>query len=289
MLIQALESLYGAKLLDRSQPGRVGLTAAGEILYAYAKQIADRHRRARCDITDMRQRNRTDIRIAATATFENHIIPAVVADFHKRNPKIKIEISVVNAGEIFELLQSGDIDIGIAEEMPLRKKFSVIPFLSDQLLLIVHKGHPWSGKKTVSIRKVAKAPLILREEASRTGQIVRKIFAVNGIDISELNIPFVLSSPASIIDTIENKMGISFVSKWAIRREVLEGRLVALALDEDDLLRDFSLITSDSAPQSPAIRSFINYLKAYPYHKKLPSNIPDDIIRASKVYRSVVA
>jgi DNA-binding transcriptional LysR family regulator len=189
----------------------------------------------------------------------------VIADFKKTHPKIKINVLIGNTKRIVDLLNSGNVDIGLVEGEISKHKMKIESIITDELVFIVPPFHPWAKKKVVSILEVTKEPFILREEGSGTRQMVEKYLSSHGINTNDMRIALVLGSTESIKEAVESGMGISIVSKWAARKEVKYGSLKFITPKEDRILRNFSLIMPKSAVISHAVDEFLAYLKSYPY------------------------
>lgn len=262
--IQALEELYETKLFDRSA-GSITLTPSGEILYRYAKQILTLYAEAAKEIGKITGLIKGCVKVGAGTTVGNYILPAVAVDFKKKHPKIRLSISIGNAKKILEMLNTNLIDFGIISEMPGKNKFNVESIISDELCVICPSDHPLSKQKTLSIYDVVKEPFVIREEGSGTRIIIEKFLAKNGLSISDLHIALILGSTDSIKEAVEKGMGLSIVSKWAIRKELSCGSLNILKLKEGEITRDFYVLLPKNSILSPAVEEFIHYVKNYPY------------------------
>jgi DNA-binding transcriptional LysR family regulator len=266
--IQALEEIYETKLFDRSS-STVTLTPAGEVLYKYAKDILTLYATAEKTIGDLTGLVKGSISIGASTTIGNHLLPIVVTDFKKPRPKIKVHLLVGNTKRVVELLNSGNIDLGLVEGEVARQKMSVEKLLVDELMLIVPSHHPWGKKKEISIGELSKEPFIFREGGSGTRQIIEKFFAKHGITTQDMKISLVLGSTVAIKEAVENGLGVSIVSRWAARKEIKHGTLHLLRIKEERIMRNFSLIMNKNAVSSHAAEEFLSYLKSYPFSKML--------------------
>ncbi len=264
--VQALEEIYETKLFDRTS-GSINLTPSGEILYKYAKDILALYALADKDISKLTGLVKGSIKIGAGTTFGNHILPSIVVDFKNTHPKIEIDVFIGNTKRIMDLLHSGAVDVGIIGEVPSKSKVVVEPVMSDELYFIVPPQHPWAKKKVVTVPEVVKEAIVLREEGSGTRQVIEKYFADNGIGLSDLQIALVLGSTSSIKEAVERGMGVSMVSKWAVRKEVQRGILKVVAPKESKITREFSLVIPKNTILPLAVDEFIAYIKSYPYDK----------------------
>jgi DNA-binding transcriptional LysR family regulator len=266
--IQALEEKYETKLFDRSS-STVTLTPAGEILYKYAKEILTLYISAEKAIGKQIGLVKGSLSIGAGSNIGNFILPTLITEFKRIHPKIKIYLLVNNSKRVIELLNAGNIDLGLVEGDVSRQKMVVKKLLSDELLLIVSPEHHWAKKKEVSISELSKEPFILREPGSGTRQMIEKFLARHGITLHDLKISTILGSTEAIKDAVENGLGISIISRWAVRKENRYGTLNLLSIKEEKMARDFSLVMNKNAVSSNSLEEFVSFLKAYPYDKLL--------------------
>ncbi len=266
--IQALEEIFETKLFDRSS-STVTLTPAGEILYKYAKEILALYATAEKVIGKLIGLVKGSITIGAGSNIGNYLLPSVITEFKKTHPKIKIHLQVGNTKRVIELLNSGNIDLGLVEGDVVRQKMIVKKLISDELLVIVSPNHPWAKKKEVSISDLTEEPFIFREAGSGTRQMIEKFLARHGVTPHDMRISVILGSTEAIKDAVESGLGVSIISRWAARKESKYGILRLLSLREEKMVRDFSLVINKNSVSSNALDEFLTFLNAYPFDKLL--------------------
>ncbi|MDA8083034.1 MAG: selenium metabolism-associated LysR family transcriptional regulator [Nitrospiraceae bacterium] len=262
--IQALEEFFETKLFDRSG-GEITLTPAGELLYHQAKHILDHYNDIEKEMRKISGAIKGGFTLGASTSVGNHVLPKVIIAFKKQHPKVKISMMVGNTKRIEELLKAGFIDFGLVAGECMGGKLKRETIMSDDLTLIVSRDHPWAKKKVVSILDLSKEPFILREEGSGTRQTVEEYFARHGMSIHDMHIALTLGSTASIKEAVDAGVGVSIVSKWAVQRELADGRLKQLAFREGNIQRDLSLILPARRHLSHAMDEFIIFVRKYPY------------------------
>ncbi|HMK61129.1 MAG TPA: selenium metabolism-associated LysR family transcriptional regulator [Dissulfurispiraceae bacterium] len=267
--VQALEEIYETKLFDRTS-GAINLTPSGEVLYKYAKDILALYALAEKDISKITGLVKGSIKIGAGTTFGNHILPSIIVDFKRTHPKIEIDVFIGNTKRIMDLLHAGAVDVGIVGDVPSKSKVVVEPIMSDELYFIAPPDHPWGKKKTVSVLEIQKEPIVFREEGSGTRLIIERFLADNGVSVANLQIAVILGSTSSIKEAVEKGIGVSILSKWAVRKEVQRGILKAIAPKEGRITREFSLVIPKNTILPHAVDEFISYLKSYSYEKTVP-------------------
>ncbi|MBM4136563.1 MAG: LysR family transcriptional regulator [Nitrospira sp.] len=267
--IQALEERYETKLFDRSS-NTVTLTPAGEVLYKYAKEILSLYVSAEKVIGEITDLVKGSITIGACSTIGDYLLPSIITGFRKTHPKIKIHLLVGNTNRVVEMLNSGNIDLGLVAGDVAGQRIVLKKLFSDELMLIVSPQHPWAKKKEVSLSELTKESFILREAGSGTRQVIEKFLAKHGIAPRDMKISLVLGSTEAIKDAVENGLGVSIVSRWAARKEIRYGTLNLLNFKEERLVRDFSLISNKNSVSSYVVDEFLGYLKSYTFDKLLP-------------------
>jgi len=266
--IQALEEIYETKLFDRSS-STVTLTPAGEVLYKYAKEILGLYASVEKVIGDITGLVKGSISIGASSTIGNYLLPGVITDFKKAHLKIKIHLLVGNTKRVTDLLNSGSIDIGLVEGEVARQKMIVEKLIPDELLLVVPSYHPWAKKKDIPISELTKEPFIFREGGSGTRQMIEMFLSKYGISPNNMKVAMVLGSTEAIKEAVENGLGVSILSRWAVRKEIKYGTLQLLRIKEEKVNRDFSLIINKNSVSSHSVDEFLTYLRAYPFNKLL--------------------
>ncbi|MDH4232527.1 MAG: selenium metabolism-associated LysR family transcriptional regulator [Nitrospirota bacterium] len=262
--IQALEEFFETKLFDRSG-GEINLTPAGEILYHQAKHILEHYTDIEKEMRKITGAIKGGFTFGASTSLGDHVLPRVIIGFKKEHPKVKISMMVGNTKRVEELLKSGFIDFGLVAGECMGGKLKRETIMSDELILIVSRDHPWVKKKVVSILDILREPFILREEGSGTRQKIEEYFAMHGISIHQMHIAMVLGSTASIKEAVEAGVGVSIVSKWAVQREFADGRLKLITFKEGNIQRDLSLILPARKHLSHVMDEFLIYARKYPY------------------------
>ncbi|MEO5355668.1 MAG: LysR family transcriptional regulator, partial [Nitrospirae bacterium YQR-1] len=122
--IQVIEEYYGTKLFDRTT-NSIALTPAGEILYRYAKDILSLYGDAEKKICKITGLTKGSIRVGASLTIGNYLIPQIIADFMKINPRARVNLKIGNTKKIVDMINTSSVDIGFVESDMKGQKFIV--------------------------------------------------------------------------------------------------------------------------------------------------------------------
>src|ERR1041385_4654660 len=146
--IKALERDVGCSLLDRVGK-KVVLTHAGEQLLHHATKILDEMRNARNSLARLAKWGAGRLRIGASTTACQHIIPPVLRELKTRFPEHVIAIQPGDTSAVVPALLRNEIDLAIALEPDSEPQLEFHPLFTDELHFIVGAQHSWAANKRV--------------------------------------------------------------------------------------------------------------------------------------------
>lgn len=259
--IHTLEDYYGTKLFERTSK-RVDLTAAGEALLPYAKQILDLSALSKGAIDDLIGRVTGTLTIGATLTIGEYILPHVLAEFTRRFPDVALNLLIANTEEIGEMMLNAQIDVGVVEGQLRHRHLTLTPYLDDEVVLLASPGHPLATCTEISAARLAEETFILREAGSGTRATSEEFLHQLGIEPRKV---ITIGSTQGIKETVEAGMGLSILSKWCVRREIGYGTLTRLHLAGFRYLRPLSVLERIGRFQSRATAEFVSMVRTFAY------------------------
>jgi LysR family transcriptional regulator, transcriptional activator of the cysJI operon len=256
--IHALEEELGLRLFDRSGT-RIELTSAGSLLLKYAERSAHILEEARAALSNLNGAASGQLRLGASTTVAQYILPHMLGVFLKDNPKVTLSVVSGNTEEIVALLLEGSISLGMIEGPPMSKEVHTEKFLDDHMVLIAPRSHEWSGAASVPLASLTKVPLLLREQGSGSRRVVEKALKKAGLPLSRLQIQMELDTTEAIVSGVEAGLGLGFVSEWAIVKAARLGAVVPVRVEGLDIHRDLTLIRMVGPEPEGAARVFQRY------------------------------
>jgi DNA-binding transcriptional LysR family regulator len=112
VMIRELEAQLDNRLFDRTTR-TVILTAAGEKFLPAAKMAVNELDAAAAELTDIGERSRRHLRIAATPLVSSNLLPAACASFRKKHPEIKVQLIDNDLHRVHALVENGEVDFGM--------------------------------------------------------------------------------------------------------------------------------------------------------------------------------
>lgn len=171
--IQELEKEYGVQLFDRIG-NRIQLTRAGQLLLDHACKIIDAYQNLDFDMKKLTEKSGGELRIGASTTISQYVLPELIADFRKQYPDIRLTLLSGNSHEIEDALATGRIDLGMVEGIKLQPTFKYTPFMKDELVAFVHCSNTLAQQEEISLNLLKQTPIVLRELGSGTLDVIQK-------------------------------------------------------------------------------------------------------------------
>ncbi len=262
--IKSLEEILGTKLFKRS-PSDIILTKAGKIFYKYAKEINLLYRTTEKEIGEFKDPVKGVIRIGASSTIGNYILPAVISGFKKKFPEVDIFLNVDNKKTAVDLINVGSVDIAIVEGNVKKQKLTLEKLIPNEMVFIAAPMHPLAKKSRISVFDITREPIIFRENGSGTREAIEFFLLKNGIHPQNVMSPLILSSTESIKDVVAEGIAVSIVSKWAVQKECRQGVLKAATFKEDKLNNDFYILYRKAKDFSFSLDKFLEFFKKFPF------------------------
>ena len=136
-----LEIMFKCQLFDRKKRP-IEMTKAGQIFYEGAKDILDRYEQLNNEIKNLQKTAAGRINVAAIFSIGMHALPDYIKKFMLNYPSVNVHIEYYSADKIYELVLSGDIDIGLVAIPKRDKRLDVYDFEDEQLVLVCSPKHP---------------------------------------------------------------------------------------------------------------------------------------------------
>jgi DNA-binding transcriptional LysR family regulator len=249
--IKALEEALNVSLFDR-RGGRVSLTPSGKLLYDYTIRLAALAEEAAQAISTANGSAAGTLALGASQTIAHYVLPRILGTFQKENPRLQLTVISGNTEEMLEDLAQHKIAIALIEGPNLRRDVKAVPFIEDEILLVVPRNHLWAGR-TIDPQLLKEAALLTRETGSGSRYVVDHALSQAGLRAKELRFVMTFDSTEGLISGVEAGLGLTFVSRWAVRNQLALGTLAAVQLRGTRLTRQFSLAhPAGPAPTGPA-------------------------------------
>ncbi len=220
--IRGLEEDLGVSLFERVGK-QVFLTTAGRLLADDTARMILLEEEAKIALTELKGLDRGVLVVGASATIGIYLIPEILGSFREEHPSVKVNLRLGNKARTLERLRDNEVDFGLVAG-PLRETdLMAEPYLDDELIPIVSKTHRFAQPRRVQPAELRSETLLTRERGSGTQHLLEERLFQLGVEPADT---MQLGSTEAIKQAVAANLGISVASRYAVRYELAEGRLV---------------------------------------------------------------
>ena len=236
--MKALETEIGCRLLDRLGK-KVVLTQAGEQLLQHAEKILQEMEAARESLTQLGKWGRGRLRLGASTTACQHLIPPVLREFKESFPDHAISLEPGDTPELVASLLRQRIDLALTLEVEREPQLEFHPLFTDELQFLVSAQHPWALAGRVEREEIPRQNYILYSKRSITFRLIENYFRREQM---VLNAVIEVGSMEATKELVKLGLGVCILAPWIAKKEIEEGSLVALPLGRKKLSRRWGII-----------------------------------------------
>lgn len=258
--IRELEREYDTRLFDR-MGNSIRLTVAGKLMLDHANRILEDYRNLDYDVRALQQKTEGELRISASTTISQYVIPEILAAFCKRYPKAKISMLSGNSREIETALLADKIDLGMVEGVIRQPQLKYMPFMKDRLVAIVRSDGPWARRESISLNELQRIPVVLREQGSGTLDVFERALRSYKLGLNDLRVEMYLGSTEGIKQFVKSSDCMGIVSVCSVKEEILDGTFKTVKVQGLDLSRE--LVFVEKQGESAGLQ---NILKRFVLH-----------------------
>lgn len=250
--LRALEDQLGCRLLDR-QGKRTVPTPEGEVFLRRCRRALAELEHAERELDGLKRWGQSRIRIGAPYSICHFLLPTVLREFRDSFPRCE---PVIEAGDTSWLLSrmdehALDLVIGMNGE---GSPDSGRPLFQDEMIFIVSPAHPWAAGNPIEPAHLAAMQFIVYARSTQTHRQVEDWFEQLGV---RLRAPWVLGDMETIKEMTKIGYGVGIVAPWVARKEIAEGRLVALPMGNPGVRREWSVFTRAKRPLTLVEETFV--------------------------------
>ncbi|MFB6341349.1 LysR substrate-binding domain-containing protein [Saccharicrinis sp. FJH62] len=259
--IKELEGKYQTALFER-KGNRIYLTKPGKLLYNYLKVIRQQYREIEFELGQINNNFKGSLRIGASSTISQYVIPKALAAFYKRYPQIELYLLNGNSFEMEQKLIENEVDIALVENESSKSNIRYIDFWDDEIIAVASSNSVYAKRKVISPADLKEIPVVLREKGSGTLEVIQKSLKRHNIILDKLNILIHLGSTEAIKNFLLDFDGIALVSEKSIEKELQLKEIVKISLKGIQFNRKFRIaLLQGNASFTPKL--FMDFLYSY--------------------------
>ena len=232
-------------------------TVAGERLAKSVYIMFDELRFLQNNLAELEGQIAGDLNIVAVNTAQ-YVIPYLLKHFCEKNPKINVNVKVVNRSEAIERLSGNQDHLVIMGIVPEEKPLASLPFMDNEFLAVANSEHPIHGEKCVDLGSFLNAGLLIREQGSGSRLALELHCEGKRTPISP---KMQLGSNDAVKHGVVAGLGVAVLPKLSILPELELGILKSVPLAGFPLRRSWCAVYSKHKHPTPAMNAFLEFIQ----------------------------
>ena len=270
--LNELEAMLGAKLFDRVGK-RLVLNDTGRALLPQARALLDGAQGIESQFgigTGTGDRSEpghgiaTHLRIGASTTIGNYLLPALMASHLRASPATGIDVTIGNTGDIAAAVARLEVDVGLIEGPCHEPELQARPWLEDELVVVCAPSHAQVHgdlDARIGLKALRQQRWLLREPGSGTREAVEHALLPH---LHQWAHPMQLGSTEAIKQAAAEGLGLTCLSVCAVQDLLTLKRLVRVNTTLPRLTRRFYLIRHRQKQFSASLERFVAHCMSAP-------------------------
>ncbi|UQZ82246.1 HTH-type transcriptional activator CmpR [Paenibacillus konkukensis] len=255
--IKQLEDSFGVTLFYRNSKG-VALTHEGAVLYSYIEQSQILISLAEKKMAELKNLDSGELKIGGSDSLFKHYLLPFLEDFHRQHPGITLSLIHGTTPEVITFLKEGRIDLGVVRMPIVDPQLEVREGIQLQDCFVAGAHYAELKNKTMSFDMLLQYPIILFSRNSRARMAVTELFHDYGY---ELKPEIEVGSVDLLIELARKGLGISYVTREFVSKELEEGSLFEIRLDVQLPPSQVGIMIMRNMPLSSAAKTFIERVR----------------------------
>lgn len=203
--VQKLEQQLDLLLFHR-QDKKISLTAEGQVLFGHAERLLADLQQAQLEMDELKGLRKGEVRIGIPSMLGSYYFPELLMAFKVRYPDLKLTVEEAGTRDIQQMLDKGELDLGIIVRDQLPQVLEAEPFLREEMVVCVAPDHPFAEQDDVAVEDFFAEPLVLFKSGYFHREFIDRLAAGNN---SDLQIEFETNLISLIRSIVRNGFGVT--------------------------------------------------------------------------------
>ena len=267
--VSVLEAQLGVPLLERSSR-HVTPTGAGEALAVALAPAFQLIEAGLANARDTVNRRRERIVIACVPSLASVLLPAILADYRKRDRATRIDVEELTSGEMLHAVIAGTIDFGIGPVTSVATtEIGFTAAVEEPLCVLLPASQVPDGATEMPFTTLAALPLITLSGSVLLQRQLHAAADAIGVTLSSQS---EVRHVQTAIGMVQEGVGAAIVPRLALPATIGEG-LRALLISAPALSRTVGIVTRKSVPLSPVAARFARQVRSSLARQAAPARL----------------
>lgn len=255
--IKFLEDYYQAALIAKKGKS-FALTEAGRALQDYARTLSANSQRI-FSLLDRIKNRVKGLNFGATLTIGEYMLPPILSRIIAADPETEISMYVENTHVLQKMLWDGQIDFALLEGHFNRSQFESKLIANEAFTAVCSPANKLAAQSS-AIEDLLDQTLILREPGSGTRDILEQALYHHNLTVHDFKHRIVVGNMTAIKELCRQNMGITFMYREAVRKELSQGTLTEISLEDFQISHPFNFVYLKNFPDQAHIEYWFDQI-----------------------------
>lgn len=258
--IQVLEAELDTRLFDRSGR-RLTLTPAGERLVDYADRMLLLAQEARSAVGEEGAEPGGALTVGAPETLCAHRLPAVLAGYRRRYPRVRVSVRQGGRGELYEWVRRGEIDVALTYgESPADGLMTSESLAAERLLVVTPVGHRLASYPRLGGAELRGEPFLATPRGCCFREMLDGLVLALGPDAPVVDTE--VASMAALCRCAAAGMGCALLPETAVAGPAERGEVAAVPVTGDLARTEVRMTWLPRSELRPSVPAFLAAARA---------------------------
>jgi len=196
--------------------------------------------------------------IGATQQISEKVLPKILNDFRRINPKVQIDLFVGTTEDVILRLSNLEIEIALIEAVTRAPDTRMIIWRRIAWSIFAGTSHPLAKKRKVTFADIEECEWAMPLRASANN--VRLVMALEG-RVEKFKVAYEVNNSIALREIVKGGTAIGMLPYYMIADDVKRKTLVNLPLVDFDVEGNLSIVIRNSLNRSRLFRQFVDFLE----------------------------
>ena len=257
--IKYLEDFYQVKLFTHKGK-KLSLTDEGRLLLNSLTTMSIDEHHLRKSLINYREEKK-NLRFGVTLTVGEYIIPGPLGKMLKKEKLKNVKMMVSNTYHLLEDLNEGIIDFAIVEGYFPQSEYDYIKYSTEKYIAVCSRDSVFAEGE-YELKDLFGETAVIREEGSGTREIMQRSLEECNYTVRDFENIIEISNLNAIKKLVAMNLGVTFMYKAAVTKELEEGSLCEICLSDFNVTHNITFIWRKNSIYADFYREIFHSLKA---------------------------
>lgn len=255
-LVHQLEERLGVKLIDRSKRPFT-LTPEGRLYYEGCRGLVERYFALEDKVRTLHREVAGRVRVAAIYSAGLHHMNRSIQLFMGGYPKANVRLEYLHPHRVYEAVESDAADLGLVSYPRSSRHIQADPWRTEPMVLVCAPVHRLAGRRQIALADLDGEGFVGFDNNLTIRREIDRVLHQHQLDVRYV---MEFDNIETIKRAIEINAGVGLLPEPTVVSEVESGRLIAIPVACNELVRPLGIICRRGKELSATAKLFIEHL-----------------------------